>query len=71
MKDVLEKIGSAYLDVSLKLTGEQADEIVRQELLSQLQSRGGIPEKIQNAMIEVLVWYTPNATADDWRHNIQ
>ena len=76
MKDVTEKIGTAYFDVSLRLTSDQCDEIVRQELMAQLHSASGIPKKVVQAMIEVLIWYTPDGqpqeiTDNDWRRQVQ
>ena len=73
MKDVLEKTGIAYFDVSLRLTTEQIDRIIQQELLAQLHSPEGVPTEVLDAIIRVLTWYTPTEhfTDEDWRQTIQ
>tara|TARA_Y100000310_G_C20195016_1_gene584246 strand:+ start:104 stop:403 length:300 start_codon:yes stop_codon:yes gene_type:complete len=49
----------AYFDVTMRLTHEQLDEIVRQELKGQLAEPCGIPESVVTALTTVLQWYTP------------
>jgi hypothetical protein len=71
MKDVTKAIGTAYFDVSLRLTHHQLDHIIRQELRAQLAEPSGTPESVLKAMAEVLEWYLPDDSCVDYRRFIQ
>lgn len=72
MKGLTEKITTKYLVTEIELTENQADNLVLQALATQLKEPEGIPERVQRALAEVLVWYAPDQIDDtDFRHHVQ
>lgn len=77
MKDVLDKITTAYFDVNLRMTTDQLNRIVIEELKTQIHASAGTPIEVLQAMLTVLEWYDPEAVhypklkPVDWRQNVQ